>query len=203
MVQSQSNKTGQRGFTLLEVAVALAILAVGLSAVAGLLAEVIHGTSRTEYMTQAATLASEKLEDLNRYPSGDPNVAVTSGTSAGSITADTSANVTSNATTELVDYFDEVFFSPTSGSVSETVSSLDASGNLQYTTTSHQPNGTITTTVTSSRTALIAGAIYFKRRWVIEKDQPISGLKRITVYVFLENLSVAPDVQFQMSMVRP
>jgi prepilin-type N-terminal cleavage/methylation domain-containing protein len=202
MALSQSNNQARRGFTLLEVAVALAVLAVGLSAVAALLAQVIHGTSRTEYMTQAATLASEKLEDLNRYPTGDPNVAVTSGSSAGSITADTSATVTSNATTELVNYYDEIFFSPTAGSVSETVSSVDGSGNLQYTTTSHQPNGTITTSTTSSRAGLIAGTIYFKRRWVIEKDQPLTGLKRITVYVYLENLSIAPDVNFQMSMVR-
>lgn len=202
MDQLQYSRKSNRGFTLIEVAVALAILVVGLSSVAALFATVIHGTSRTEYMTQAATLASEKLEDLNRYPSGDPNVYAVAGTPSGSITADTSATVTSNASTQLVDYYDEVFFSPSQGSVSETVSGLDAGGNVQYTTTAHNPDGTITKTVTSSRASLIAGAIYFKRRWVIEKDLPIAGLRRITVFVSLENLSIAPDVQFQMTVVR-
>jgi prepilin-type N-terminal cleavage/methylation domain-containing protein len=203
-----TSKNRVRGFTLTEVAVALFVLAVGLSSVAALLASTVKSTSATEYMTQAATLASEKLEDLNRFPSGDPNVAVTSGSTAGSITTDTSANVTSNSVTQLVDYYDEIFFSPTAGSVSETVSGLDAGGNVQYTTTAQQPNGIIAVSQSSSRAALISGAIYFKRRWVIELNPTVNGvqvngLRRITVYVFLENASVAPNISFQMSLVRP
>lgn len=203
MDRSQFSKTKTSGFTLTEVIVALFVLVVGLASVAALLASTVSGTATTEYMTQAAALATEKLEDLNRFPAGDPNVAVTSGNTAGSITADTSATVTSNATTENVDYFDEIFFSPTAGSVSETVSGVDVNGNPQYTTTAQQPNGTIAVTQTSSRSSLVNGAIYFKRRWVIEANQPINGLRRITVYVFLENGSVSPGVNFQMSVVRP
>jgi prepilin-type N-terminal cleavage/methylation domain-containing protein len=209
-----SSRKTIRGFTLTEVAVALFVLAVGLSSVAALLASTTKSTSATEYMMQAATLASEKLEDLNRYPSsgaggGDPNICVPSGTTAGSISADTSASVTCNSTTAVtVDYFDEIFMSPTAGSLSETVSGLDASGNVQYTTTAQQPNGTVTMTQSSSRTGLTNGAIYYKRRWVIELNPTINGstmngVRRITVYVFLENQSVAPDVSFQMSLVRP
>ncbi|HLW99577.1 MAG TPA: prepilin-type N-terminal cleavage/methylation domain-containing protein [Candidatus Acidoferrales bacterium] len=203
MDRSQFSRSKTGGFTLTEVLVALFVLAVGLASVAALLASTVSGTATTEYMTKAAALATEKLEDLNRFPAGDPNVAVTVGNTAGSITADTSATVTSNATTENVDYFDEIFFSPTSGSVSETVSGLDVNGNPQYTTTAQQPNGTISVTQTGSRASLVNGAIYFKRRWVIEANQPINGLRRITVYVFLENASVAPGVNFQMSVVRP
>jgi prepilin-type N-terminal cleavage/methylation domain-containing protein len=205
MAQSQfiRKNTVSKGFTLIEVMVALFILAVGLSSVAALLANVIGGTSRTEYMTQAATLASEKLEDLNRYPPGDPNVAVTTGVTAGSISADSSASVTSNGVTENVNYMDEVFFSPTMGAVSETISGLDGSGNASYTTTAYTPNGSIATVTTGNRASLTSGAIYFKRRWVIEANQPISGLRRITVYVFLENQSIAPNVSFQMTLVRP
>lgn len=203
MDRSQSSKSKISGFTLTEVLVALVVLAVGLASVAALLASTVSGTAITEYMVKAASLATEKLEDLNRFPAGDPNVAVTAGNTAGSLTVDTTATVTSNATTENVDYFDEIFFSPTSGSVSETVSGLDVNGNPQYTTTAQQPNGTISVSQTSSRAGLINGAIYFKRRWIIEANQPINGLRRITVYVFLENGSVAPGVNFQMSMVRP
>jgi prepilin-type N-terminal cleavage/methylation domain-containing protein len=214
MAQSQSSKKIIRGFTLTEVAVALFVLAVGLSSVAALLASTVRGTSATEYMTQAATLASEKLEDLNRYPSsgpggGDPNICVSSGSTVGSLTADTSASVSCNNPTAVpVDYFDEVFFSPTAGSISETISGVDSSGNLQYTTTTQQPNGTVNVTQSSTRTALANGTIAFKRRWVIELNPTINGvqvngIRRITVYVCLENASVAPNVSFQMSLVRP
>jgi prepilin-type N-terminal cleavage/methylation domain-containing protein len=197
-----------RGFTLVEVMVALFVLAVGLSSVAALLASTVKSTSATEYMTQAATLTSEKLEDLNRFPVGDPNVAVTTGSTVGDLSTDASASVTSNTVTQLVDYFDEVFVSPTAGSISETISGLDASGNVQYTTTAQQPNGTVIVTQSNSRAALINGSIYFKRRWVIELNPTINGVqiagvRRITVYVFLENASIAPNVSFQMSLVRP
>ena len=43
----------------------------------------------------------------------------------------------------------------------------------------------------------------FKRRWIIEMDQPVTGVRRITVLVTLENQQVQPPVTFQMSMVRP
>src|SRR5579863_7384919 len=89
MDRSKSSKSKSRGFTLTEVMVALFVLAVGLASVAALLAATVSGTATTEYMTQAASLVTEKLEDLNRYPASDANVAVTVGSTAGSITADT------------------------------------------------------------------------------------------------------------------
>ena len=91
-----------RGFTIIEVLVASFILIVGLVAVAGVVGSTLGSTARSEYMTQAATLATEKLEDLNRYPSTDPNVAVTNGTSAGSLTSDILQDVTVNGVTEAV-----------------------------------------------------------------------------------------------------
>jgi prepilin-type N-terminal cleavage/methylation domain-containing protein len=205
MAQSQFNKHKASGFTLAEVMVALCVLSIGLLSVAALFASTIKGTAGTEYMTQAATLASEKLEDLNRYPtSTDPHIYVAPGGTAGSITTDTSSNVTLGGVTTPIYYYDEVFFSPTQGSVSETVSQLNASGTLQYSTTVNQPNGIVLPNqISTSRAALINGSIYFKRRWVIEQDQPIVGLKRVTVWVSLENLSIAPNVQFQMSIIRP
>jgi hypothetical protein len=42
----------------------------------------------------------------------------------------------------------------------------------------------------------------FKRRWVIEKDMPVAGVRRITVAVSLPS-TAGPPVNFQMSMVRP
>jgi hypothetical protein len=38
---------------------------------------------------------------------------------------------------------------------------------------------------------------------VIEQDQPVPGVRRITVLVTLMDQTVQPPVTYQMSMVRP
>jgi Tfp pilus assembly protein PilV len=198
-----SGKNGSRGFTIMEVIVASFILIVGLVAVAGVVGSTLGNTARSEYMTQAATLATEKLEDLNRYPSADPNVAAAAGSSVGSLTSDVLQNVTANGVTEAVNYYDEVFFSPSQGAIVETDSSLDASGNTQYSTISYTPDGHVNTSAPTTTAPSSAGSIAFKRRWIIEMDQPVTGVRRVTVVVTLENQQVQPSVTFQMSMVRP
>jgi Tfp pilus assembly protein PilV len=187
----------------MEVIVASFILIVGLVAVAGVVGSTLGNTARSEYMTQAATLATEKLEDLNRYPSADPNVAAAAGSSVGSLTSDVLQNVTANGVTEAVNYYDEVFFSPSQGAIVETDSSLDASGNTQYSTISYTPDGHVNTSAPTTTAPSSAGSIAFKRRWIIEMDQPVTGVRRVTVVVTLENQQVQPSVTFQMSMVRP
>jgi hypothetical protein len=187
----------------MEVLVASVILVIGLAAVAGVVGTTMGNTQRSEYMTQAATLATEKLEDLNRYPSSDPNVAVPNGTSAGSLTANVLQDVTVNGITEAVNYYDEVFFSPTEGALQQTTSSFDAHGNVQYSTITYTPDGTMSSPVLSATAPSTAGQIVFLRQWIIELNQPVSGVRRITVLVTLENSSIQPAVTFQMSMVRP
>src|ERR1039458_5638740 len=93
-------KRKARGFTLLELAISMAILIVGLVGVASMFGRVWGSTSYSEYMIQASTLASEKLEDLNRYPNGDPDVVVRSEEhTSGSLTANVDATITSKNTT--------------------------------------------------------------------------------------------------------
>ncbi len=104
--------------------VSIAVLTIGLVAAAAMFGKVWGSTAYSEYMIQASTLVSEKLEDLNRYPNGDPNVAVPMARLQAAF-RDLDASVTSNGVTETVDYFDEVFFSAASGSVSETQSRLE------------------------------------------------------------------------------
>jgi Tfp pilus assembly protein PilV len=192
------------GFTLLESLFAIGILTIGMVSMAALVAGALSGTGRSRYMGLATTLASEKLEDLNRWPESDPNVAVPTGSAtAGSLTSDLTQNVTIGAISESVNYFDEVILSSASGAISETHTSLDAGGNLQYTTTSHAADGKITVSSPSSTAPSTAGTISFKRRWIIEKDQPSTGVNRITVRVTAINQSMNPPVSFQISMVRP
>jgi len=193
----------QRGFTLIETLAAILVLTIGLVGLAVLMSNMMTGGARSRYMSEAAMLASEKLEDLERYPAADPDVAVTSGATAGSLTSDVTASVTSNGTTDNVDYFDTIQLSSTGGTISETSSGKDASGNTNYTTISHSPSGAVTGSTTSSAPTPTADTLAFKRRWTIEKDAPVSGVGRITVLVTLTNPVVVKSVTFQMSMVRP
>jgi Tfp pilus assembly protein PilV len=190
MAQSQCSKRQSfRGFTLMEVLVATVVLIVGLVSVAGLLGSTLGGTARSGYMNQAATLATEKLEDLDRYPTADPTVAA-----GGGLASDT---VSGN-----LPYYDEVFFSPSEGAMEETVGFL-LNGVTTYQTISYAPNGIITTSAASASGPSSSGQIAFKRRWIIEQNQPVSGVRRVTVLVSLENQMVQPPVTFQMSTVRP
>jgi Tfp pilus assembly protein PilV len=210
MDQSQLllKRKNARGFTMLELAISIAILMVGLVGVASMFGRIWGSTSYSEYMIQASTLASEKLEDLNRYPTGDPDVVVTAGnTTAGSLASNTDASVTSNGLTETVDYFDEVFMDPSAGSISETVAT-GTSPNYTYTTTTHNANGTILPTTSNSLSAQMTNAVQFERRWLIEANPTIggtvmTGMRRITVLVTVTNASVQPPVVFQLSVVRP
>src|SRR3984885_10327154 len=161
-------KRKARGFTLIELAISIAILTVGLVGVASMFGRIWGSTSYSEYMIQASTLASEKLEDLNRYPTGDPDVVVTAGnTTAGSLTANTDASVTSNGVTDTVDYFDEVFMDPRGGAIAETVAP-GISPSYTDTSTTHDPNGTITTATGTSLSTAQTNAIQVERRWRIE-----------------------------------
>ena len=57
---------GQKGFTLLEVMISIIILSVALLALAGLQIISIRGNSFGGTMTEAITLAKDKIEDLKR-----------------------------------------------------------------------------------------------------------------------------------------
>jgi Tfp pilus assembly protein PilV len=194
----------QGGFALVETMIAISILAVGLIGVAALLAQLAGNSTTSRYMSTEALLASEKLDDLNRYPYKDPAIAVPGGNTAGSLTADTTATVTANnLPPEVVDYFDQVRISSGNGSVSETVLGKNAgTGNAEYSTTTHAPDGSITLSKSASAPAATSDMITFSRRWVIELSPSgvPAGVRRFTVLVSLQSTPV-PAI-FQASMLR-
>jgi len=208
-LQSRRNPASAKGFTVLEVLFSLVVLSVGLVTLSSLAAQTLNGTARSRYMSLAANLASEKLEDLNRWPTSDCNVVVAAGTN-GSLTTDATSSVSCGAGTSTVYYYDDVDISDATGAVSETTSGV-VGGTLTYTTTIHRPDGLLNTdgtgtlpyTTSTSSTAAGTNAVGFHRRWTIEKDQPVSGVRRITVLVTLSNGYMSPPVSYQMSMVRP
>jgi Tfp pilus assembly protein PilV len=183
----------------MEVLIAMFILTAGLTAMAALVAQSLGGTERARDLGLAATLASEKLEDLNRWPTTSANVA-----GGGSLTAD--------QTVGIIDYFDDVDYATASGLETETISTTTA-GVTTYVATAHSPNGTITQTSSTTAPAT-SGQTAFHRRWLIETNPvvngvtltapaPLVGPRRVTVEVTLINSTIKPAVIFQMSTVRP
>lgn len=231
-----SSADSEKGFSLMEVLVAIIVLTIGLMSGAMLMAHVYRLSVQSRYMALAAQLASEELEDLNRYPNNtnssppyiDPHISVPSGstscgisgeTCVGSLTSDYGPlSFTDSSGTTSVSYFDSVSLATESGVMTETYKMACTgapAGTGNYVTVSFSPNGVPPQWPAPCVTAAPAG-MTFDRRWVIEQDQPVVGLRRITVLVTLEDTSVqlytkavAPGQQppssvvFQMSLVRP
>src|ERR1700733_10948327 len=109
-----------RGFTLIETMVAMIVLCVGLVALGSLAAQSLNGTARSRFSALAADLATEKLEDLSRWPTFNPNGYAPAGSTVGSLGSDISATVTSGGIpAELVNYYDDVELSDSNGAISE------------------------------------------------------------------------------------
>lgn len=186
-------RTRQRGFTMVEVLFAIIILTVGALSMALLGARMQTTGQRSKYMSLAATLASEKLEDLNRWTGNDPQICVpTTSTSVGSLSSDVIQTTTcATGTSSSISYYDEVSLTlvdssascpaSTAGCFAETVSSQGSSG-VVYTTTYHSPGGQI---LTGSPSDTAPTSATFHRRWIVEANTPVAGTRRVTVLVIL------------------
>jgi hypothetical protein len=177
----------------MEVLIAMFILVIGLTAMATLVAQSLSGTDNARYLGLATTLVSEKLEDLNRWPSVDPHVAV-----GGSLNSDSA--------TGSLNYYDDVDLSNTNGYVSETIASTTG-GTTTYSNVIHNATGFIDTGATTQAPSG-TGVIAFHRRWLVEANPVVNGItltgsRRVTVLVTLTNQAVKPGVSFKMSLVRP
>jgi prepilin-type N-terminal cleavage/methylation domain-containing protein len=247
-LQARRRRSAPEGFTLLEVLVAIVVLSIGLLAASLLMSTTFKSSVRSRYIAEAAQLASEKLEDLGRYPAQISNDIVypdahvfvpsgqtcqitssTTGTScvgsiAPALTCASQGNCTFNAISSTyspltitadetgaggtlansagtVAYSDAVYLSATNGAVTETYQTAGGS-TPNYATLTFSPNGQ-TPAITNSSSAPSAGGETFDRRWVIEQDEPVAGVRRITVLVTLMDQTVQPPLTYQMTMVRP
>lgn len=160
---------------------------------AALIAMTLSGTDRARYLSTATTLGSEKLEDVNHWPSSNPNVAA-----GGSLTADQAVG--------SINYYDDVDLSNSSGQVSESIGTTTG-GVTSYYPVIHNATGYVDTTPDNAPPSS-TGDVVFHRRWLIEASpvvngNTLSGVVRVTVLVTLSNKIVQPPVTFEMSMIRP
>jgi Tfp pilus assembly protein PilV len=161
------------GFTLVETMVAILVLTIGLFSVAALMSSTLNMGAHARYMSTAALLGSEKLEDLSRLPNTD--AALAPGT-----------------------FTDSVQISSNNGNIVETTST----GGV-VTLYTQAPGGSITVTNGGAMPAASKDTLTFNRSWTILQDVPIAGVRQITVTVALTNTSLKPPVTFQTSMVHP
>ena len=206
MLLSPNKRCRSKGFTLIETMIAVVIFSVGILSLATLMATVNLGTSRFRYYSTATLLATEKLEDLNRYPAASTADTVTRG---GSLTSD------------LVGYYDNVQVQSDNGSITEVTYIPDA-GCYDVFTHSMGTVGSPGTASDSGTTPCItappstlANAMTFHRRWLVENPVVLpSGtsinVRRVTVFVALwssasnsATTNQGQPVTFQLSTVRP
>ena len=68
----------EKGFTLLEILVALTVLSIGLLGMAGLTTSIIHGNTLSKKVTTATTLGQDRMEHFRRLGySGTPSTDTT------------------------------------------------------------------------------------------------------------------------------
>ncbi len=202
----------------------IAVLAVGLLSIAALIAGTIQTGTRSKYMSMASILASEKLDSLNKWPSGDlpvdtPNVSNVDTTTSMSA-APTDENIwpggtlsggASCGTGAAADYCDQVTVAESAGTDYETQTQY-VNGTSTTTTIVHTSSGCVGTPAICG-VATPTGGDTFTRRWLIEQNPTISAVgggsvnaantRRITVQVTLDYTSSRTPVSFQLSMVRP
>jgi prepilin-type N-terminal cleavage/methylation domain-containing protein len=176
----------QRGFTLIETMVSILILTIGLVGTAALMSNSVNMGAHARYVSTAALLASEKMEDLDRFPDNDPNLAP--GGSLGS---------------DITGYSDSVQISTANGNINEVTT---ASGTTTLYT--QKPDGTVVVTTGAALPAATTDMLTYDRRWLITANPTvganvITGAVQITVLVTLTNQTLKPVVTYQTSLVHP
>ncbi len=73
-VDVQVNAPKKKGFTLIEVMIALAIFAIGFLAVAGMQIHALNSTTHSREVTEAQALAQREVERLRAIPLYDPDL---------------------------------------------------------------------------------------------------------------------------------
>jgi type IV pilus assembly protein PilV len=184
--QSLRKPRAQRGFTLIETMVAILVLTIGLVGTAALMSQSVNMGAHARFVSTAALLASEKMEDLDRFPDNDPNLAAGGGLGA-----------------DIAGYSDSVQISSNNGNINETT--VSAGATTLYT---QKPDGTVVVTPGAGLPAVTPDLLTFDRRWQITANptvggQVITGAVQITVLVTLTNQTLNPPVTFQTSLVHP
>lgn len=170
----------EEGMTLVEVLLALMLLAIALLALAPLLSGAMRTNASANQLTNANTLAREKLEELTGYPRTDPRLTVADGANAAAPTGITTTG--SGSAVAVNAYADNDlarWYQPSTGATSR-ASTLPGAGWFSYpysrTYTVEQYAADLTTRVTAPGT-------YFVKLLTVTVQPtqgPFPGLRKTT-----------------------
>lgn len=173
----------ERAFSVLELMVALFVLLFGFISMAQLIATSIVVNRYSYRLTSLTQLAAEKVEELRARSLSDPSFDVAGNpvfpsetrASVGSIGADqTQTLLDASGTSHTVSFFDTVYVNHRTGSITRTAGPDDTN---QYQSDVRSLSGTTSSSSSSSSPTDVS----YRRRWMIEGNQPIPGAIRITV----------------------
>ena len=201
----KSRQPAEEGFSMIEVLVSIVILSIGLLGVALLISTTVASGTRARYMSMANVLASEKLDNLYKWPTSDTSCD-SNVCPGGSLTGP--ENCAAGDT-----YCDQITVNEATGVDYETQTQMVGDPPAPVTTTIvHTSGGCVDTPTNCGVPDPPGGGSTFTRRWLITADPTvtssggtatITGARRITVIVTLNNQAANNPVTFQMSMVRP
>lgn len=179
-----SGRRNQRGMTLIEVLVALSILAVALLALAPLFTVSVKTNASAHQLTNANTLAREKLEELSGYPRNDPRLTVANTKNASAPTGVTITGAVVDNTNTWLNNDLPLWYQPVTGKTSFAVASPGASWfSYPYsrTYTVEQFDGTLTNRITAPA-AYVVKLITVTVRPTLG---PFPGLRQTTQSLYL------------------
>lgn len=178
-------RTRERGLTLVEILIALTILAVVLLAIAPLFTGSVRANASASQLTGANTLAREKLEELSGYPRSDPRLTVPDGANAAVPTGLTS---TGTGSVVVVNTFCNndlpAWFNPATGQTSNAATNPGA-GWYAYPYTRTYTVEQFGSDLTSRVTAPAAYVVKLLTVTVTATRGPFPGLRRTTQSLYL------------------
>jgi prepilin-type N-terminal cleavage/methylation domain-containing protein len=183
----------QRGVTLIEVPIAMTILGFGLLAMAPLFTGAVRTNASSNQLTNANTLAREKMEELIGFPSTDPRLAVPANANATGPTGTTSTGTGSVVIVNSVCNNDlPKWYKPSSGATS-TASTSPGVGWFLFpytrTYTVEQFQGDLTSRVLSPSTY----GVKLLTVTVRPTSGPFPGLRQTTQSVYVRFRDASPN----------
>jgi prepilin-type N-terminal cleavage/methylation domain-containing protein len=183
----------QRGVTLIEVPIAMTILGFGLLAMAPLFTGAVRTNASSNQLTNANTLAREKMEELIGFPSTDPRLAVPANANATGPTGTTSTGTGSVVLVNSVCNNDlPKWYKPSSGATS-TASTSPGVGWFLFpytrTYTVEQFQGDLTSRVLSPATY----GVKLLTVTVRPTSGPFPGLRQTTQSVYVRFRDASPN----------
>ncbi len=173
----------ERGMTLIEVLVAATILALALLGLAPMFTGAVRSNASANQLTNANTLAREKLEELSGYPRNNAKLLVANGSNAAIPTGGSIPGATSAVNTALNNDL-PLWTNPRTGAISFAASSPGL-GWYAYpytrTYTVEQFDGDLTTRIT----APAAYVVKLVTVTVRPTRGPFPGLRRTTQSLYL------------------